>query len=108
MHFDEALQDMRLALDTMWAVYDNKDIISEDDRQHMEKLSFALNVVETLTNMCEDVVGKEFKDGMLVERGKWAARLRDMRDGADPKQVRLLDSLFKWLNEREEEEIMWS
>jgi len=108
MYFDEALQDMRLALDTMWAVYDNKDIISVEDRQHMEKLSFALDVMKTLTNMCEDVVGKEFKDGMVVERSKWTWKLQDVYDGANPKQVRLLDSLFEWLSEREEEEFMWS
>jgi len=115
MYFDEALQDMRLALDTMWAVYDNKDIISVEDRQHMEKLSFALDVMKTLTNMCEDVVGKEFKDGMLVERAKWVARLRDVYDGVDSgnplrraDQLILLDSLFEWLGEREHEEFMWS
>lgn len=108
MYFDEALQDMRLTLDTMWSIYDTKDIISVEDRQQMEKISFALDVMKTLTNMCEDDVGKEFKDGMLVERSKWVQKLRDVQLGADSEQVRVLNSLFEWLNEREDEEIMWS
>lgn len=115
MYFDEALQDMRLALETMWSIYDTKDIISVEDRQQIEKLSFALDVMKTLTNTCEDVVGKEFKDGMLVERSKWTQKLRDVYDGVEAgnplrraDQLILLDSLFEWLDEREHEEFMWS
>ena len=115
MYFDEALQDMRLALETMWSIYDTKDIISVEDRQQMEKLSFALDVMKTLTGMVEHEDATAYKDGMLVERSKWTQKLRDVYDGVEAgnplrraDQLILLDSLFEWLDEREHEEFMWS
>lgn len=115
MYFDEVLQDMRLALDTMWAVYDTKEIIGVEETQQMEKLSFALDVLKALSNMAADSEGMEFKDGVLFERAKWTQKLQDVYEGVDAgnplrraEQLILLDYLFEWLNEREHEEFMRS
>lgn len=115
MYFDEALQDMRLTLDTMWTVYDSKDMITAEENQQIEKLSFALDVVKVLSNMAADSEGVEFKDGVLVERAKWTQKLQDVYEGVDAgnplrraEQLILLDYLFEWLNEREHEEFMRS